>query len=53
MEITVEVLNKYIEDFTNQKQSLTTQVHAVSGALQILEMLKKQLADVGQDDPSI
>lgn len=45
MEITLEILEKHIEDFNTQKQNLTAQVHAVSGAIQALELLKKQLTD--------
>jgi hypothetical protein len=53
MEITIEMLDKHLTDFKTQQTNLTAQVHAISGAIQILEVLKKQLTDVGQDDPSI
>jgi hypothetical protein len=49
VEITVEVLDKHIEEFKKQHQSLTVQVHTLSGAIQILQLLKKQLTDAPTD----
>ena len=52
MEITEAILSKYIEDFrnqqqqlSNQQQNLVSQIHAISGAIQILEVLKKKLTE--------
>ena len=50
MEITPEILDKYLTDFRNQQQQLTSQIHAISGAIQILEVLRNKLAETDPDE---
>jgi hypothetical protein len=52
MEITEEILDKHLENFRKQHTDLTAQVHAVSGAIQVIELLKKQLTNDNKIIPS-
>jgi hypothetical protein len=45
MEITEEVLDKQLAEFSEQHKNLVAQANALSGAIQAVELMKKKLME--------